>query len=54
MATPVACGWAGVIFEDSGLFLEQSREPVALYYAVGLSLFAGSEPGGLSLIWWDM
>ena len=34
-----------------GLFLERAREPVALYFAVGLSLFAGSEPGGLSLIW---
>ena len=38
----------------TGLFLERAREPVALYFAVGLSLFAGSEPGGLSLIWWDM
>ena len=32
----------------AGLFLERAREPVALYFAVGLSLFAGSEPGGLS------
>ena len=31
-----------------GLFLERAREPVALYFAVGLSCFAGSEPGGLS------
>ena len=30
----------------SGLFLERAREPEALYFAVGLSLFAG----GLSLI----
>ena len=44
----------GILY--SGLFLEQAREPEALYFAVGLSLFAGSEPGGLSLnlIWWDM
>ena len=33
-----------------GLFLERAREPVALYFAVGLALFAGSEPDGLSLI----
>ena len=37
-----------------GLFLERAREPVALYFAIGLSLFAGSEPGGLSLIWRDI
>ena len=29
----------------TGLFLERAREPVAPYFAVGLSLFAGS--GGL-------
>ena len=38
----------------SRLFLERAREPVALYFAVGLSLFAGFEPGGLSLILGDM
>ena len=38
----------------AGLYLERAREPEALYFAVGLSLFAGSEPGGLSVIWWDM
>ena len=27
---------------------------MALYFAIGLSLFAGSEPGGLSLIWRDI
>ena len=32
----------------TGLFLERAREPVALYFAVGLSGFAGSEPGWLS------
>ena len=32
----------------AGLFLERAREPVALYFAVGLSVFAGSEPGWLS------
>ena len=35
----------------TGLFLERAREPVALYFGVGLSLFAGPEPGGLSVIW---
>ena len=38
----------------TSLFLERAREPEALYFAVGLSLFAGSEPGWLSLIWLDM
>ena len=32
----------------TGLFLERAREPVALYFVVGLSGFAGSEPGWLS------
>ena len=27
---------------------------MALYFTIGLSLLAGSEPGGLSPIWWDM
>ena len=39
---------------EPGLFLERAREPAALYFAVGLSVFAGPEPGGLSLIWCDM
>ena len=38
----------GRIMYEPGLFLERAREPVALYFAVGLSCFAGSEPGGLS------
>ena len=33
------------------LLLERARKPLALYFAVGLALFAGSEPGALSLIW---
>ena len=32
----------------AGLFLERAHEPVALYFVVGLSVFAGSEPGWLS------
>ena len=39
---------------STGLFLERAREAVALHFAVGLSLFAGSEPGGLSLILREM
>ena len=54
-AIPVTCGWAGAVFDvnQSGLFLERAREPVALYFAVGLSCFTGSEPGGLSHFWLD-
>ena len=37
-----------------GLFLERAREPVALFFAVGLSCFACSEPGGLSHFWRDI
>ena len=35
----------------AGLFLERAREPLALYFAAGLSGFAGSEPGWLSQNW---
>ena len=37
-------------YENSGLILERAREPDALYFALGLSCFASSEPGRLSLI----
>ena len=45
----------------SGLILERAREPDALCFALGLSHFVSSEPGGLSLIgmvlkhssWWS-
>ena len=39
--------------QQSGLILERAREPDALYFALGLSCFASSEPGGLSLIGMD-
>ena len=38
---------------STGLILERAREPDALYFALGLSCFASSEPGGLSLIGMD-
>ena len=34
----------------AGLILERAREPDALYFALGLSCFASSEPGWLSVI----
>ena len=34
----------------TGLILERAREPDALYFALGLSCFASSEPGWLSVI----
>ena len=38
---------------QAGLILERAREPDALYFALGLSYFASSEPGRLSLIGMD-
>ena len=38
----------------AGLILERARKPDALYIALGLSCFASSEPGGLSLIEMDL
>ena len=38
----------------AGLILERGHEPDALYFALGLSCLANSEPGWLSLIGMDL
>ena len=38
---------------SAGLIFERAREPDALSFALGLSYFASSEPGRLSLIGMD-
>ena len=38
------------LYLSSGLILERARKPDALYFALGLSYFAVSEPGRLSLM----